>query len=155
MQNSVVYLGTVPANSLNIEVTVPGVQVGSAWIFLTGALTRTVLENGVLALCGNTGPDYSPCDQMTVGKYNISADVYSGFSASGQLVASSSISFELTNDMIPGPVPNPTASPNLSPTAPKFSPTKQPVVASTSAPVGECKIPKVSSRTCSKNLTAT
>jgi hypothetical protein len=133
LDNGILNTGAVPANSLTLEVSVEGLKPASVRISLTGAQHITVIEKGILALCGNYGTDLVPCSMLTVGKYNITADIYSSTDATGQIIASRSISFELINDIIPIPVAVPVFPPITKPT--QLQPISQGI---------SCNIPKVS-----------
>jgi hypothetical protein len=135
-QNSVIDIGNIPANKLNILVTGTGISSKSGKISLTGAQSITEVENGVLALCGNNGANFFMCKNLVLGKYTISAELYSMLNAGGKLLAKSSIDFQLTSTVTTAaPMKKPTTAPNGLPTnAPTLSPTVAPDSLPTIAP---------------------
>jgi hypothetical protein len=148
LQGKVVNLGIVAPTSVTVQVVVSGYKVSSVKITLDGATFIQKVESGTYALCGNSGSDFSPCKNLKLGNYNIKAELYSGYSATGSIVASSQLDFILANTVPTSPI---TPAP-ISPITPApISPIAPPMQAPTAAPIPistSCTIPKVRKDQC-------
>jgi hypothetical protein len=92
-------------STLNVQ-AIPSSSVGSIKFSLDGADYRT--ENGSpYSLAGDTGGDYASWTP-SVGSHTLSTTAYSGSSASGSILGSSTVSFTVTNTSTNPPPPPPT-----------------------------------------------
>jgi hypothetical protein len=130
LPDTVVNIGSIPPGNLTIVASVIGPTPGSVKLSLTGANSIEQIEGGApYSLCSNSGSNLFPCNKLKTGNYTMSAILYVGTQATGNVLFSTKVNFEFAVGAISPTVSQPTPS----------APVANPV----SAPLKSCTVPKV------------
>jgi hypothetical protein len=156
--NQVIAVNTIPGMttpSFNINATFVGSGIQSVG-FRYNASSQVWTENAApWAFCGNSGPVYSNCAQLKLGRHTVTATPFSGSGLTGTAGAPINVTFTIVASVPPptkAPVKPPTNAPVKAPTnaptnAPVNDPTNAPVTAPSNAAVKDPTIAPVKAPT--------
>jgi hypothetical protein len=122
---------------LNIEAIATGpVRTVSTQFALDVTLYNRIEGGDRRSLCGNSGGDFGLCKLMKLGTHSLTASVYSQRNATGQLLGSTLVNFEIIES---GKTPSPLKPPSPITSSPVSAPVAPPSPPTSSA----CPVPKV------------